>query len=99
DGHPFPVPLAIYDQTIRLLKAALESARLGNDERLDAIRRLDAQARRLERMAAAPSFEARLAYERARSQRYGGRVASERAPNGAGRGRAARQASGQLELF
>ena len=98
-GHPFPVPLAVYDQTIRLLKTALESARLGNDERLDAIRRLDAQARRLERTAAAPSFEAHLAYERARSQHYGGRVASGRAPNGAGRGRAARQASGQLELF
>ena len=99
DGHPFPVPLAVYDQTIRLLKTALESARLGNDERLDAIRRLDAQARRLERTAAAPSFEAHLAHERARSQRYGGRVASGRAPGGAGRGRAARQASGQLELF
>ncbi len=98
DGHPFPVPLAVYDQTIRLLKAALESARLGNDERLDAIRRLDAQARRLERTAEAPSFEAHLAQERARSQRYGGRVASGRAPSAAGRGRAARQAR-QLELF
>jgi hypothetical protein len=95
DGQPFPVPLVVYDEAIRLLKAALESARLGNDERLAAIRRLDAQARRLECTAAAPSFEAQLAHERARSQRYGGRVASERGPGGAGRGRAARQ----LELF
>jgi len=87
DGHPFPVPLVVYDETIRVLKAALESARLGNDERLDAIRRLDAQARRLERGAAAPSFEAHLAHERASSQRYGGRE------------RPARQASGQLALF
>ena len=99
DGHPFPVPLVVYDQTIRLLKTALESARLGNDERLDAIRRLDAQARRLERTAAAPSFEAHLAYERARSQLYAGRVASGRAPGGAGSGRAASRNSGQLELF
>ena len=99
DGHPFPVPLAVYDQTIRLLKTALESARLGNDERLDAIRRLDAQARRLERTAAAPSFETHLAYERARSQLYAGRAASGRAPDGAGRRRAASRDSGQLELF
>jgi hypothetical protein len=99
DGHPFPVPLVVYDETIRILKAALESARLGNDERLAAIRRLDAQARRLESQAAAPSFEEHLAHERARSQRYGGRVASVRAPGGAGRGRSERRASGQLELF
>ena len=95
DGQPFPVPLAVYDETIRVLKTALESARLGNDERLDAIRSLDAQARRLERTAAAPSFETHLADERARSQRYGERMASGRAPDGAGHGRPARQ----LELF
>jgi len=95
DGQPFPVPLAVYDETIRVLKTALETARLGNDERLAAIRRLDAQARRLERTAAAPSFEAHLARERVRSQRFGGRVAGGRAPGGAGRGGPARQ----LELF
>jgi hypothetical protein len=97
DGHPFPVLLVVYDQTIRVLKTALERARLGNDERLAAIRHLDAQARRLELTAAAPSFEAHLAYQRARSQRYGGRVASVRAPapDGAGGGGGGRQ----LELF
>jgi hypothetical protein len=99
DGHPFPVPLLVYDETIRLLKVALENARLGNDERLAAIRRLDAQARRLERTAAAPSFEAHLAHERASSQRCGGRVASARRPGGARRGHAGRRASGQLALF
>jgi hypothetical protein len=95
DGHPFPVPLAVYDETIRLLKTALESARLGNDERLAAIRRLDAQARRLERAAAAPSFEAHLAHERARSRRCDGRAGGVRARGAAGRRRPARQ----LELF
>ena len=46
---PFPVPTKVYDQTIEVLKAAIAKAKLGNDERLDAIRRLDEQARRLER--------------------------------------------------
>src|SRR5690606_34814216 len=37
DGHPFPVPLRVYDQTIRVLRQAVDSAKLGNDERLSAI--------------------------------------------------------------
>ena len=49
DGHPFPVPLDVYDETIRVLTGAVSAARLGNDEKLAAIRRLDAQARALER--------------------------------------------------
>jgi hypothetical protein len=45
DGHPFPVPLPVYDQTIRVLKDAVTRAKLGQEERLAALRRLDAQAR------------------------------------------------------
>jgi hypothetical protein len=72
DRHPFPVPLKVYDRTIGVLKAAVEQASLGNDEKLAAIRRLDDQARRLERHATGPSLEAHLAEERARSRDYGG---------------------------
>ena len=46
DGHPFPVPLRVYDQTLRVLKDAVTRAKLGQDERLAALRRLDEQARR-----------------------------------------------------
>ncbi|MGQ9370869.1 DUF763 domain-containing protein [Azospirillum sp. ST 5-10] len=73
DRHPFPVPTRVFDQTIDVLKAALAKAKLGNDERLDAIRRLDAQARALERTADGPSLPAFLAEERRRSADYGGR--------------------------
>jgi len=52
DGHPFPVPLRVYDRTISVLKEAIAQARLGRDEKLQAIRRLDEQARRLEDAAA-----------------------------------------------
>jgi hypothetical protein len=54
DGHPFPVPLRVYDETIRVLKDAIERARLGQNERLAAIRRLDDQARVIEAAAVTP---------------------------------------------
>ncbi len=72
DRHPFPVPLKVYDKTIGVLKSAVTAAKLGNDEKLGAIRRLDDQARRLERYATGPSLEAHLAEERERSHEYGG---------------------------
>ncbi len=73
DRHPFPVPLKVYDQTLGILKAAISSARLGRDEQLGALKRLDDQARRLEQTAAGPPLEAHLAAERAASHSYGGR--------------------------
>ena len=73
DRHPYPVPVKVLDETIGVLKSALTSAKLGNDERLDAIRRLDAQARQLEATASGPSFGDFTAEERRRSHEYGGR--------------------------
>jgi hypothetical protein len=73
DGHPFPVPLRVYDETIRVLKSAVDRAKLGNDEKLAAIRRLDTQARSLERLATGPSFDEYVRTERARSRDYDGR--------------------------
>jgi len=73
DRHPFPVPLHVYDETIRTLKTAVQSARLGREEELGALKRLDQQARQLEAWANAPSFEAILAEERQASPVYGGR--------------------------
>ena len=74
DGHPFPVPLKVYDQTIRVLRQAVARAKLGNDDKLSAITRLDAQARWLERVASGPGFDALQADERSHSVRYGGRT-------------------------
>jgi hypothetical protein len=73
DRHPYPVPTLVYDQTIAVLKSAIEKAKLGNDERLDALRRLDDQTRRLERTATGPSFDEFVAKERRNSHAYGGR--------------------------
>jgi hypothetical protein len=73
DRHPYPVPLKVYDRTIDVLKTAVQKARLGQSEELAAIKRLDEQARRLERHARGPSVEALFTEERARSHEYGGR--------------------------
>jgi hypothetical protein len=75
DGHPFPVPLDVYDRTLTVLRDAVTQAKLGNDERLQALKRLDAEARRLEKVASmSPAeFESLLARENERSAGYGGR--------------------------
>lgn len=70
---PFPVPTKVLDRTVGVLKQAVSQARLGNDEKLQAIRRLDAQARLLEPSATGPSLEDCIAGERRDSHGYGGR--------------------------
>jgi hypothetical protein len=54
----------------------VSAARLGRTEKIDAIRRLDEQARRLESNAAGPQLEEFIEVERARSHEYGGRDVS-----------------------
>jgi len=73
DRHPFPVPIRVYDQTIRVLKTAIAHARLGREEELAALKRLDDQARRLEGRTAGPTFPQVLDQERRDSHANGGR--------------------------
>jgi hypothetical protein len=73
DRHPYPVPIKVYDETIRVLKSAVQNGRLGHSEELQALKRLDDQARRLERTADGPSFDAFVAGERQRSASLDGR--------------------------
>jgi hypothetical protein len=73
DRHPFPVPIKVYDRTIAVMKRAVCKARLGQGEEAAAIKRLDAEARRLEPYARGGSLETILAEERAASHSYGGR--------------------------
>jgi uncharacterized protein len=73
DRHPFPVPTKVMDHTIGVLKSAVRNAKLGREEELAALRRLDAQARRLESTATGPSVDEYIAGERRQSHAYGGR--------------------------
>jgi hypothetical protein len=74
DSHPFPVPLGVYDETIRVLRNAVDRAKLGREDKLAAVRRLDQQARLLEKQADGPSFEQFVEGERAQSPDLGGRT-------------------------
>ncbi|HZS61536.1 MAG TPA: DUF763 domain-containing protein [Gemmatimonadaceae bacterium] len=58
DGHPYPVPTRVYDETIRVMKDAIAKAKLGLSDRLFAIQRLDAEVRRLEQCPGAVDFDA-----------------------------------------
>jgi hypothetical protein len=73
DRHPYPVPIKVYDETIRVLTSAVQNAKLGRDEEMQTLKRLDQQARRLERSAQGPSLDAFIAGERAASPDLDGR--------------------------
>jgi hypothetical protein len=73
DRHPYPVPIKVYDETIRVMKSAVQKAKIGRAEEMQALKRLDDQARRLEGMARGPSLEAFIATERTESPALGGR--------------------------
>jgi uncharacterized protein len=73
DRHPYPVPIKVYDETIGVLKSAVRNAKLGRDEEMQALKRLDDQARHLEHTATGPSLDVFIATERAKSPSLGGR--------------------------
>jgi hypothetical protein len=73
DRHPFPVPLKVYDETINVMKSAVRKGRLGRDEELQALKRLDDQSRVLERYVTGPDLKEIVAGEFDKSSLFGGR--------------------------
>jgi hypothetical protein len=75
DGHPFPVPLKPYDESIAVLRRALDAAKLGHTEKLEGFRRLDSLTRAVEEQRQPlADFSAAIAHERAISASLGGRT-------------------------
>jgi len=75
DGHPFPVPLRVYDESISVLRRALDLAKLGHSEKLEGMSRLDAFVRGIEkRRRPEADVEATISHERAISRSLGGRT-------------------------
>jgi hypothetical protein len=76
DGHPFPVPLRIYDESISVLRHAVDAAKLGHSDKLHGLSRLDAFARAIERRRAPRAdVAATIDHEREMSRSRGGRTA------------------------
>jgi hypothetical protein len=75
DGHPFPVPTKVYDETIGVLQTAIYKAKLGNNEKSEAIKRLTNIAQAAEKdFSPNANFEQVIAKERNDSWKYGGRT-------------------------
>jgi hypothetical protein len=75
DGHPFPVPLKTYDESLSVLRRALDAAKLGRTEKVDGFKRLDNLVRTVERqIEPEANFESVLQHERAISPTLNGRT-------------------------
>jgi hypothetical protein len=75
DGHPFPVPTKVYDETINVLHKAVEKAKIGQSDKLQAIKKLTELAQKAEEnFIPNDNFEQLIEKERNESWRYGGRT-------------------------
>lgn len=75
DGHPFPVPVKIYDETIDTLQRAISRAKIGNSDKLSAIQKLSEISRKAEEsFTPNTNFDALIQRERENSHLYGGRT-------------------------
>jgi hypothetical protein len=75
DGHPFPVPIKVYDETISTLQKAVQKAKIGQSDKLQAIKKLTELAQKAEdNFIPNDNFEQLIEKERNESWRYGGRT-------------------------
>lgn len=75
DGHPFPVPVKVYDETIAVLSKAVHRAKIGQSDKLQAIQQLGMLARRAEKdFIPNENFNALIEKERRDSWKYGGKT-------------------------
>jgi hypothetical protein len=75
DGHPFPVPTKVYDETLGVLQTAIYKAKLGQGEKNEAIKRLSKIAENAEKdFIPNANFDKVIEQERNDSWRYGGRT-------------------------
>ncbi len=81
DGHPFPVPLKTYDESLQFLRTAVDRAKAGDTEKSDGLRRLDRLVRNVEdRLQPEADFDALMAHEHAISPSLGGRTVFDNKP-------------------
>ena len=91
DGHPFPVPLNVYDETISVLSKAVYKAKIDQADKLHAIQKLSELSFKVEKdFIPNDNFEELIEKERNDSWKYGGKTVfgDAKPPNG-----------GQLNLF
>jgi hypothetical protein len=91
DGHPFPVPVKVYDETLSVLQNSIYRSKLGNTDKAEAIKKLTHIAQNAEQgFTPNADFDKVIERERNESWRYGGRTVF---------GEAKKPAEKQLKLF
>ena len=81
DGHPFPVPLKTYDESLTFLRRSLEAAKIGDEEKLDGFRRLEGFVRAIElRLEPEARFDPAIAHEKQISPSLDGRSVNDDEP-------------------
>lgn len=74
DRHPFPVPLKTYDQSLNVLRNALDAAKIGDREKLEGFKRLNRFVQTVEnKLEPETDFNAAIAHENSISPSLGGR--------------------------
>jgi len=91
DGHPFPVPLKVYDETVDILDKAIRQSKLGDRDKSDALKNLSLISQEMEK-GYTPNdyFDNLIQHERDTSYKYGGKTVM---------GEAKKPQDKQLKLF
>lgn len=77
DGHPFPVPTSVYDETIEIFDRSIHLAKLGDKEKSEALRNLSKVSLEKERgFTPNDNFDKIIQKERDESYLYRGRTVS-----------------------
>ncbi len=75
DGHPFPVPTKVYDESIRVLGQAIEKSKLGYNDKTDCLRRLHKTVLDIEANCQPEAdFDKTIEHDFINSQKWGGRT-------------------------
>lgn len=75
DGHPFPVPIKVYDETISIMQTAVQKAKVGHSDKQDAIRKLHELVQRAEKdFIPSGNLQKWIEKENTDSWKYGGRT-------------------------
>ncbi len=75
DGHPFPVPCHVYDESIRVLGTAIEKAKIGDREKMECLNRLHATQLAMEaNCEPLADFDKTIEHEKAHSKEWGGKT-------------------------
>lgn len=93
DGHPFPVPVKVYDETIQLMEQSITKAKLGDKDKMSAIKNLSHVSQMLEEsFQPQASIDKLIAHERGESYKHGGRTVY-------GKAKKPEEKNDQLSLF